>query len=143
MTQKSDEFKAASARAKARQMTTPHAIQAIYDPQSKRVWVQFNTGIGLFFNPHDMQGLTTANDDELKLIHISPSGFGLHFPKMDADIYLPSLLEGLTGSRRWMAAQLGRQGGKSTSKLKAKASRSNGQLGGRPKKKPHPATMPT
>jgi len=71
---------------------------------------------------------------ELSKIEISPSGLGIHFPLLDADIYLPALLEGFLGSRRWMAAQMGKAGGKASTKAKAAASRRNGKLGGRPRK---------
>jgi hypothetical protein len=53
---------------------------------------------------------------------------------LDADVYLPALLEGIFGSKRWIAAQLGVLGGRSKSVAKASASRNNGRLGGRPKK---------
>jgi hypothetical protein len=56
------------------------------------------------------------------------------FPKLDADLWLPALLEGVFGSRRWMAARLGARGGKAKSKAKARAARANGKLGGRPRK---------
>jgi hypothetical protein len=61
-------------------------------------------------------------------------GFGLHFPALDADLYIPALLEGFFGSKRWMAARLGELGGKARSAAKARASRANGRMGGRPKK---------
>ncbi|WP_206085913.1 DUF2442 domain-containing protein [Massilia polaris] len=34
---------------------------------------------------------------------ISPSGLGVHFPKIDADVYLPALLEDLLEFRQWVA----------------------------------------
>jgi len=40
----------------------------------------------------------------LEEIEITPSGYGIHFPKLDADLYLPALLQGFTGSRKWMAS---------------------------------------
>jgi hypothetical protein len=58
----------------------------------------------------------------------------LHFPALDADLYLPGLLQGFLGSRRWMAAQLGKAGSRATSAAKTAAARANGKLGGRPKK---------
>jgi hypothetical protein len=73
----------------------------------------------------------------LAKIEISPSGFGVHFPDLDADLYLPGLLEGVFGSRKWLASQLGKTGGRSISAAKTAASRSNGKRGGRPKKKAH------
>lgn len=88
----------------------------------------------LGFPPKDAQGLENAKPSDLEQIEISPSGFGIHFPKIDADIYIPALLEGILGSRKWMAARLGEAGGRSTSRAKKAASKANGRLGGRPKK---------
>ena len=56
------------------------------------------------------------------------------FPKLDADLYLPALLNGWLGSRRWMAAHMGERGGRARSAAKRTASRENGKLGGRPRK---------
>ena len=84
--------------------------------------------------PQDAQGLEDATPEQLRQIEISPSGFGIHFPKLDADLYIPALLEGFFGSRNWIASRLGAQGGKARSAAKANAARKNGRLGGRPKK---------
>jgi uncharacterized protein DUF2442 len=79
--------------------------------------------------------LEQATPPDLSEIEISPSGFGLHFPRIDADLYIPALLDGSFGSRRWMAARLGMRGGKAKTDAKAEASRTNGLLGGRPRKR--------
>ena len=68
-----------------------------------------------------------------KLMDAEPSGLGLHFPALDADLYLPAILEGFLGSRRWMAEHLGKTGGQARSEAKTAAARANGRLGGRPK----------
>jgi hypothetical protein len=60
---------------------------------------------------------------------------GIYFSKLDADLYLPAILEGFFGSKKWMASRLGEAGGKSRSVAKKAASRANGRLGGRPKRK--------
>jgi hypothetical protein len=88
----------------------------------------------LGFAPHDVQELESASPAQLRKIEITPSGLGIYFPDVDADIYLPALMEGMLGSRRWMASRLGRSGGKSRSEAKIAASRANGKLGGRPRK---------
>jgi hypothetical protein len=54
--------------------------------------------------------------------------------RLDADLYLPTLLEGFLGSRNWMAAEMGKRGGKAKTDAKAEAARQNAHLGGRPKK---------
>ncbi|HEY9549132.1 MAG TPA: DUF2442 domain-containing protein, partial [Kiloniellaceae bacterium] len=76
---------------------------------------------------------------DLAQVEICMAGRGLHFPTLDADLYIPALLDGIFGSARWTAAKLGQAGGKVKSAAKASASRENGKLGGRPRKKPQPA----
>ena len=53
---------------------------------------------------------------------------------------IPALLEGFLGSKRWVAAQIGKIGGATKSQAKTAAARENGKLGGRPKKKKELAT---
>ena len=125
---------AANERAASRLTKTPTALAARYDRRIGRVVIDLSSGLSIAFKPNDAQGLERAKPEQLNGIEISPSGLGLHFPAIDADLYLPSILEGFLGSRSWMAAQLGRSGGRVTSPSKAAAVRANGKLGGRPKK---------
>ena len=97
--------------------------------------VLLNSNLGIFFSPASAEGLEQATPDELSEIEISPSGYGLHFPRLDADLYLPALLEGVFGSERWMASRMGTRGGKSRSTAKTAAARLNGKKGGRPPQK--------
>jgi len=127
-------FSRANQRAKTLQLEIPRAVSAIYDSKSSRVIIHLSSKLIISFAPRDAQGLEHAKPSQLKEIQISPSGFGIHFPKLDADLYVPGLLEGFLGSRKWMASRLGRVGGQSKSGAKRAASRSNGRLGGRPKK---------
>lgn len=48
------------------------------------------------FRPHDAQELEDARPDPLSKIEITRSGLGIHFPQIDADIYLRALLEGFS-----------------------------------------------
>ena len=130
----SQEYKEATARMKEMKASTPAAIAAYYDRKTKKIVVDLSTGLGIFFSPQDAQGLENATAAQLSDIEITPAGFGLHFPKLDADLYVPGLLDGAMGSRKWMAARLGAQGGKARSLAKRTAARANGALGGRPRK---------
>lgn len=127
---------AANKRGAERIRKTPIATAARYDRRIGRLVINLSSGIEIAFRPHDAQGLEHAKVSDLSEIEISPSGLGIHFPKLDADLYLPSLLEGFLGSRQWIAAQNGRIGGKATSDAKVNAARNNGKLGGRPRKAP-------
>ncbi len=129
-----DEVRAAEARMAALRQRGPTATAAHYDRGRGRVVIRLSTGLELMFPPHDAQGLEQATPAQLDPIEISPSGLGLHFPKLDADLYLPALLEGLLGSKSWMAARLGERGGKARTEDKAAAARNNGRKGGRPRR---------
>src|SRR4051812_31181341 len=111
-----------------------HAVSARYDRRTARVVVNLNTGVQLAFPVRLAEGLAGASPTDLAEIEISPTGLGLHWPKLDADVYVPALLQGVFGSKSWMAAQLGASGGKVRSRAKAAASRENGRKGGRPHK---------
>ena len=124
----------ADARAAARLATQPIAVAARYDRRVGRVVVGLSSGLEIAFKPHDAQGLQDARPAQLVDIEISPSGLGLHFPQLDADLYLPALLQGFLGSRRWMAQAMGKAGGLAATQQKAAAARANGRLGGRPRK---------
>lgn len=93
-----------------------------------------NTGLEVTFPARLGEGLAGASPDDLADIEISPSGLGLHWPKLDADLYVPGLLQGVFGSKAWMARELGAIGGSSRSAAKAAAARANGRKGGRPRK---------
>lgn len=110
------------------------AVSARYDRRTARIVVNLNTGVEIAFPTHLAEGLAGASPDDLAEIEISPAGLGLHWPKLDADVYVPALLQGVFGSKRWMAAQLGAAGGKARSRAKAAAARANGRKGGRPRK---------
>jgi hypothetical protein len=86
------------------------------------------------FPPQLAEGLAGAAPADLGEIEISPAGLGLHWPRLDADLYVPALLQGVFGTRQWMAAQLGAAGGRARSEAKAASARENGRKGGRPRK---------
>ena len=136
MTISDAEFERANRRGQDKRARGPVATEAHFDAQRGRIVIVLSSGLEVSFEPQLAQGLGQAAPQALSEIEISPSGLGLHFPHLDADLYLPTLLEGMLGSRRWMSAEAGRAGGRQTSEAKAAAARANGRLGGRPRKTP-------
>ncbi|WP_343728847.1 DUF2442 domain-containing protein [Duganella sp.] len=132
-------FEAANRRGAAKKTAFPAVVAVRYDRRISRIVISLASGLQIAFAPRDAQGLENAHPADLIDAEISPSGLGVHFPKLDADLYIPALLESFLGSKRWMASQMGKVGGKVSSDAKTAASRENGKLGGRPKKVKEPA----
>lgn len=145
-----DVVEAANRRAAARKAQYPAVVAARYDRRIGRIVLSLDSGLEISFSPRQAEGFEHARPADLDVAVISPSGFGVHFPKIDADIYVPALIDGFLGSQRWLAAQNGRVGGKASTPAKQSAARANGKPGGRPKKVPvaaepkadAPATVP-
>jgi hypothetical protein len=109
----------------------PRALRARFDPGTGRVSVDLTNGCAFSFPARLVQGLEAASDEDLAAVEVLPQGRGLHWERMDVDVSLPGLLNGIFGTRTYMA----RQAGKTTSPAKAAAARANGTKGGRPRKK--------
>ncbi len=100
-----EEFEVAKARGNAR-LRGPRAVTARYDAGRNRVIVRLTTGIEIDFAPRDVEGLQHASTEDLKSVEVEAFGLGIHFPTIDADLYVPALLKGVLGSKRWMTARL-------------------------------------
>jgi hypothetical protein len=110
------------------------AVAARFDKRSGRLVVELNTGVELAVPIRLVQEIAAAPADALSEIEITTTGLGLHWPKLDADVYVPGLMQGVFGSKQWMAQQLGSRGGAARTEAKAAAARENGLKGGRPKR---------
>ena len=124
---------AAEARGRELRETEPYAVAARYDARSRRVVVDLSNGATFAFPPRLSQDLQGAGAADLAKIEITPSGFGLYWPALDADLSIPGLLAGRFGTKAWMR-ELARRAGRVTSPAKAAAARANGAKGGRPRK---------
>lgn len=127
------EFRLAEARGRET-ANGPVAVSARYHPTRRLLVVGLSTGVELRVPVDVVEGLAKAPSADLSVVELTPAGTGLHFPRLDADVFVPALVTGITGSRSWMAQQLGRVGGKARTEPKIDAARANGRLGGRPRK---------
>ncbi len=129
-----EDIERANRRGRTRKAKHPAAVAARYDAAANKIVVSLANGVDISFPPSAAQGLEDATPSQLKDLEVTGAGAGIHFPKLDADIYVPGLLEGVMGTRKWMASRLGAAGGAVRTAEKSAASRENGKLGGRPRK---------
>lgn len=122
------------ALARAKSVPIHRAVRVIYNPTEERIDVSLADGILVGFPRHAMQGLSDAAPSDLTEIQILSPGTALYWPRLDVGHDINGLLDGIFGTRRWMA-ELGRRGGSVKSERKAAAARKAGSLGGRPRKK--------
>lgn len=98
-------------------------LLARYDRRLGRIVISFASGLQLAFPPRAVEGLQTALPDDFAEAEVSPSGLGVHFPRLDADIYLPALLEGFFGAGQPAGSHIGKAGAKTI------AASENGEIG--------------
>jgi hypothetical protein len=127
-------FAAAEARGREMLQTEPRAVSVHYDRETGRVVIDLMNGCTYAFPTELVQDLRGASDDDLAVIEIDGLGFDLYWPTLDVDLYVPTLVAGVFGTREWMVKELARKAGQATSPAKAAAARANGAKGGRPRK---------
>ncbi|MDZ7995338.1 MAG: DUF2442 domain-containing protein [Nostoc sp. EfeVER01] len=127
--------KLANARANSDTIATsePRATRAFYDAYLGMIIVILSNKCMFGFPSDAGQGLAGASVKDLTEVEVTPSGEGLHWKTLDVDLSIPALMNGIFGTKKWMA-ELARKGGSSTSSAKSEASRLNGTKGGRPRK---------
>jgi hypothetical protein len=111
----------------------PRAQTVEYVPDLKLLIVGLSNGRRLVLPIEDMLGLGEATAKQLQNYELLGHGTGISFPDLNVDLYVPALIEGAYGNRRWMA-ELGSKGGRAKTAAKRQASRANGAKGGRPRK---------
>lgn len=110
-------------KGRAAVLKSPYAVSARYLAPRKRVVIVLDSGVEFSFESERAFGLQGASDDDLRDVLIDGAGGTLSFPRLDADFSVARLLESVLGPTQW-----------SRREARAKASRANGRLGGRPKR---------
>ena len=102
------EYEKAVSRGRREASTRLHALRASYDCSSREVVVELSNKMKFSFPCDLAQGLADATDEELAKIEISPSGTGLHWPRLDTDLSVAGLMSGIFGTKSWMRSLRGR-----------------------------------
>ena len=129
-----ERYPAARDRGQARAKDPSAVVDAHYDQASDAVWLVFRGGGSMTIPRRFIPGLEDQPTSALASVSVSPAGDALLWTSLDADVYVPGLVERAFGHKLFAAAS-GRRGGRRRSKAKAAASRRNGAKGGRPRKR--------
>lgn len=123
---------AALAQARAYDAIRPRAVAAEYDKASDRIFIALSSGVELVIPRRLLQGLETATPAQLSQVAVEDHGSALRWDALDVDHYIPGLVDGVFGTRKWMS-EIGKKGGSARSEAKTQAVRENGLKGGRPR----------
>jgi hypothetical protein len=120
----------------------PDVLRAAYQSDTGRVLVDLSNGCSFAFPARLAEGLETATDTQLAAVEVLGVST-LHWEELDVDLSVPHLMAGLFGTAKYMARERARRGGQAKTPAKTAAARSNGALGGRPKKIVITAALPS
>ena len=83
------DWDAANQRGQEALAAGPLAASAHYDQPTGKIVIELNNGVGLHIPPTLIQGMESATPADMAEIVIEGHGIGLHFPRLDADLYVP------------------------------------------------------
>jgi hypothetical protein len=126
------EVDAAIMQARLYDQYRPKAVAVRYLEKNDTFAIKLATGVEILVPRRLLQGLEDATPRQLAELRIVGAKSGLRWEALDVDHYVPSLVEGVFGNRRWMSA-IGKKGGAARSAAKTRAVRANGRKGGRPR----------
>jgi hypothetical protein len=87
-----EEFEAANRRGAEVLAKYPAAVAVHYDHAGERLVIALSTRQQVEVELKNIRGMEQARPEDLVDAQISPRGLGIHFPRIDADISIPALL---------------------------------------------------
>jgi Protein of unknown function (DUF2442) len=124
-------FARASRAGRRAARTEPRAAFAKYRSRERALRIELTNGAAVTLPVKLIPSLKGAAARDIRAVEILGRGGGLHWEGLDLDLSVPGLLSSLFSGPEWLA-ELGRIGGRRSSKAKAAAARRNGRKGGRP-----------
>ncbi len=97
------EYEIATERGRRMRETIPAATDARYDEATARLLVALSSGAELAIPLQLIRGLESASAANLAQVELNSSGYGIHFPLIDGDLYVPALLVDFCGAPKEMA----------------------------------------
>ncbi len=133
------QFEEATKRGRETLLASPKAKALSYNAKSRRMVIELENGVSAIIPVGLIEVLQNASNEQINDVEIAVEGLYLRWTSLDEDLFVPNLLQGIFGTRKWMdslkehLSNAGRKGGASCSEAKRAASAENGKKGGRPK----------
>lgn len=133
------QFEEATKRGRETLLASPKAKTVSYNAKSKRIVIELENGVSAIIPVGLIEVLQNASNEQINDVEIAVEGLYLRWTSLDEDLFVPNLLQGVFGTRKWMdslkehLSKAGRKGGASRSQAKRAASAENGKKGGRPR----------
>ncbi|MGO9743465.1 MAG: DUF2442 domain-containing protein [Roseiarcus sp.] len=96
------ELDAADERGAELAVRAPRAQSARIDVGARRIVLELNNGCAYAFPVALVEDLRTVRDADLADVVIDGAGFNLAWPALGVDLFVPGLVAGIFGARRWM-----------------------------------------
>lgn len=84
------------------QTPTVAAKKVEFLPEVRLLLFHLTDGSRLALPVEDIEDLVNATNDQLAHFDLEGGGRSIHFPDFDGNMYVPTLVEGARGSRKWM-----------------------------------------
>jgi hypothetical protein len=84
--------------------TEPRASSARYDSILNKIIIRLRNGEEFAFSPDLVPGLRGTSPGDLAEVEVTPSGEGLHWERLDEDLSVPALVNGIYGPQSAEAA---------------------------------------
>ncbi len=109
------------------------AVKFSFNRKDRSISIELPGSVVLKFPASNIKELHRATDEEIEQGQLIARGTLLRWEKFNADYSVDGFTHGRFGTQEWMR-ELARRGGRSKSRAKAAAARSNGLRGGRPRR---------
>lgn len=128
-----ERFAGARLRGQARSGDASALVDARYDAQRDMIHLMFRGGGSMAIPRAIVPGLGGASAADLEAVAVSPAGDALSWRSLDANVYVPGLVERAFGTRLFAAA--GRRAARRTSTVRAAAAKVDAAKAARARKR--------
>jgi hypothetical protein len=128
-----NEYAAGGAKWREEDRTRPRAVTLTYDGVKKLVHLELRNHVSLTFPVRMLTPLENATPAQIRDFRIVGEGYAILWDDLDVQITTEYITGKILGTLT--SSQVARKGGSVKTPRKAIASRANGKLGGRPRKK--------